>query len=39
LNDEDYHKIEKFSLDPHEKYILSILTMLEKAFNNAVYQA
>lgn len=39
LNDEDYHKIEKFGLDPHEKYILSILMMLEKAFNTAVDQA
>ena len=39
LNDEDYHKLEKFGLDPHEKYILSILMMLEKAFNTAVDQA
>ena len=39
LNDEDYHKIERFSLEPHEKYTLSILMMLEKAFNNAVASA
>ena len=39
LNDEDYHKIERFSLETHEKYTLSILMMLEKAFNNAVAQA
>ena len=39
LKDEDYHKIGKFGHDPQEKYILSILTMLEKAFNNAVRQA
>lgn len=38
MNDEDYHKIEKFGLDPHEKDILSILMMLEKTFYTAVDQ-
>lgn len=39
LKDEDYRKIGKFGRDPQEKYILSILTMLEKAFDTAVRQA